>query len=1338
MPPIQKLPKLILGLLLTMGAGLAQSSPFPRHFYFLYSLSPSLGADLTKAPREAAVAIGNGVINGDRFSMEGTNPAFVTSGGVVFDSAKGALVLTSQGSGSAITVNLFPGANPASFSMSAVVAGGSQAGAYGGSGNISVLGNNAAEDSPGLAGGTVSYLTGESVQDLPPDLTLGGPFKFEFRRYYGSFLDSSLANGKMGRNWRNNFDIAVYVTPLAAQVVTFRGEFIQFKSESAKWVLQRPYRWGYQLISVAGGGFRFLDPADKLVYSFNSSGALIRIEDRNGNALTVTQALVGPTQAIDGLGRALVFFYDSDGKLSRVQDHSSRSVAAGYTSGNLTSWTDASGRATVYSYTSGGGLDGLLTRATLPAGNDLFTQTYAGSSVATQADGLGNSSTFAYGPLGTATGTDPLGNTTSAFHPDLRSLTAAFDANGESTGTNFDANQRPIQFRDRSGGRTSITYHDASGYIATETDAEGNTTTYTYAASSPETGPLAGFTFYDRTKATYADGTSVSLAYDAAGNVLRRTGEDGKVTSYTYNSRGQVTTQTDPLGNVSTSTYNNDGTLASFTAPSGDITSFNYDSVKRIRQIVYPDNSSESFSFDPFDQIAAYTNPRGKVTRWTFNQNRKLASVTDALGNTTSLAYDAAGNVTSIRNPAGAVSRTYNAGNLPVVITAPTGEATSYVYDKLLRVSSISDRSGVIANFTYTRAGILAFRTDPLNRAAAYPSNKLGRSTGVVTPKGEEWRLSYDSRGRVNSAQDPLGGTLSLAYDSRGRLTRISGVGQLQTSITRNDAGSITSILDPNAGAWRRTLDSMGRATALVDPLGRSISVAYDSRNRVVSFSSVAGGGKFTYDPAGNLLRRQYADTTDITYTFDDMDRVTAANGVTLAYDSTGRISDSNGMAITRDASGRITAIAYPPGAVSYTYNNRGLLSRIQDWAGGTTALEYDAALRLATLTRPNGMATQFGYDANGRVINITEGKGATVYSSIALTRNAVGDIVSEDRTQTAAVAPAPGTQSFAFDEASQLASGASDDLGRLSRDGLRTYTWDGASRLSSYQGADGFASFTYDAFGMRITRAQGIVPESYVINYALGLPSVSVVKAANNNQRYYIYTPEGRLLYFIDAVGGARHYYHFDHAGNTLMLSDDTSAITDTYAITPYGESVVQAGTTNNPFTWQGAMGVMREPGTTLFYTRFRYYDSSSARFLSRDALLSLAPRAVNPYAYALGNPLTFMDPLGLAPSGMGASPVAAYHATFAAANQTLGALADRYVGPRSEFGAGGVSAWLSLERVLGLDKPDNINVSTAAPEPGLGEWRKIQESKQPGEIVDIPQVPDVVSNSLRRLGLK
>jgi len=102
---------------------------------------------------------------------------------------------------------------------------------------------------------------------------------------------------------------------------------------------------------------------------------------------------------------------------------------------------------------------------------------------------------------------------------------------------------------------------------------------------------------------------------------------------------------------------------------------------------------------------------------------------------------------------------------------------------------------------------------------------------------------------------------------------------------------------------------------------------------------------------------------------------------------------------------------------------------------------------------------------------------------------------------------------------------------------------------------------------------------------------------------------------------------------GNTIFLTDSSGTVIASYAYSPYGEILSSTGSIENPFTWQGQFGVMKEGDSGLYYMRARYYDSQIGRFLSRDPVSSAHSMEINPYQYALGNPMINIDPLGLRP---------------------------------------------------------------------------------------------------------
>jgi RHS repeat-associated protein len=330
---------------------------------------------------------------------------------------------------------------------------------------------------------------------------------------------------------------------------------------------------------------------------------------------------------------------------------------------------------------------------------------------------------------------------------------------------------------------------------------------------------------------------------------------------------------------------------------------------------------------------------------------------------------------------------------------------------------------------------------------------------------------------------------------------------------------------------------------------------------------------------------------------------------------------------IARDAAGRIAAITYAAGkTVTYTRNSRGLVSQISDWANGSVSFVYDADARVVSATRANGVVTQFTYDADSRLTAIVETSGVQALASFTFQRDALGRVVSQTQALPQGASPSAGQTSFTFDPNEQIVGDVYDTLGRITGGAGAAYTWNLASELTGYTGGGSMVACTYDAFGQRISRGT----QNYVLNYAMDPAVVATLQSGGADQFYYVYAPDGTLLYAIEAATGAHRYYHFDAIGSTTFLTNDAGNVTDSYGITPYGESVTVNGSTPNPFTWLGRWGVMQEGSTGLFYMRLRYYDSASARFLSRDPAAQLDAQAIDPYQYVGGDPLSTIDPTG------------------------------------------------------------------------------------------------------------
>jgi RHS repeat-associated protein len=106
--------------------------------------------------------------------------------------------------------------------------------------------------------------------------------------------------------------------------------------------------------------------------------------------------------------------------------------------------------------------------------------------------------------------------------------------------------------------------------------------------------------------------------------------------------------------------------------------------------------------------------------------------------------------------------------------------------------------------------------------------------------------------------------------------------------------------------------------------------------------------------------------------------------------------------------------------------------------------------------------------------------------------------------------------------------------------------------------------------------------------------------------------------------------YFHLDHLGSPRVITDSAGAVVSKHHYLPFGEELpVQAmnGSNTRQFT-----GHERDDESGLDYMVVRHYGSSLNRFLSvdPDGANPTNPQSWNKYAYALGNPIKFLDGAG------------------------------------------------------------------------------------------------------------
>ena len=112
--------------------------------------------------------------------------------------------------------------------------------------------------------------------------------------------------------------------------------------------------------------------------------------------------------------------------------------------------------------------------------------------------------------------------------------------------------------------------------------------------------------------------------------------------------------------------------------------------------------------------------------------------------------------------------------------------------------------------------------------------------------------------------------------------------------------------------------------------------------------------------------------------------------------------------------------------------------------------------------------------------------------------------------------------------------------------------------------------------------------------------------------------------------AGEIVHFYHNDHLGSPLAMTDEDGSVVWRRDYFPFGQEIDPGGeTTFNTHTYTGKEFDVE---TGLYYYGERYYDPVIGRFISVDPAVGVPsnPQTWNRYVYTLNNPYKHADPDG------------------------------------------------------------------------------------------------------------
>lgn len=194
---------------------------------------------------------------------------------------------------------------------------------------------------------------------------------------------------------------------------------------------------------------------------------------------------------------------------------------------------------------------------------------------------------------------------------------------------------------------------------------------------------------------------------------------------------------------------------------------------------------------------------------------------------------------------------------------------------------------------------------------------------------------------------------------------------------------------------------------------------------------------------------------------------------------------------------------------------------------------------------------------------------------------------------------------------------------GNMLSNGSLTCSYDSSNRLVSVGGH----TYTYDAENVRIRNLNAGEDTTYTYDLYTKLSRL-LCKSTNGVVTKYVY---GSGL-IGEETSNTFKTYHFDSRGSTIAITDASGNITDTFAYDTYGKLISRTGTSKVIFGYNGRDGVVTDDNG-LIYMRARYYSYKMRRFINADVVAGSISNAItlNRFAYANGNPVSFVDPFGL-----------------------------------------------------------------------------------------------------------
>lgn len=661
-----------------------------------------------------------------------------------------------------------------------------------------------------------------------------------------------------------------------------------------------------------------------------------------------------------------------------------------------------------------------------------------------------------------------------------------------------------------------------------------------------------------------------------------------------------------------------------------------------VQSLIYSDATTHH-SIAPYPGLLiAVKDSWGRELRFAYDSRNRVSSVVDSGGKTILYSYDGQGNLT-VRKSADGAERKYlynepehrGSQSQPYALTGIVAEDgrryATFKYAASGKAVSSEHADGADRTSVAYGSNGNATVTDALGAVRVYGfSTQFGviRPTSVQEPcascaGGVSTRtVTLDAKGYPDVSSDLAGTSADSDYDGRGlRTSLVESSNRVATKrTTQSDWHPVL-----RRETERRTLDASGTVvgrhrwaynargqvirSAQVDPATgaeRATTTAYCEQQDIDAGRCPLLGAVISVDGT----RQDVADVTsyeyymadaagcsslpaDCAYRKGDLYRVVDALGqqtLNLRYDRAGRLLSG------QDANGVVTDMEY---------NDRGWLMATKT-RGGDPASEADDRItrfdywptgQVKRVTLPDGVITEYVYDAASRLVEILDAEG----NKIRYASDIAGNREKEETLSSGGVLKR--TMSRVFNQLNQLQASKdasqnatvyrydvsgnndriTDALGRVT-----DQTYDPLNRLvRTLQDAGGLnveTKFEYDALDRltKVTDPKGL-DTVYSFN---GFGDQIRLTSPDTGITDYTYNAAGRVATKRDANDAVPHRYTYDALGRpkAVFYTDSGSADVE------YDYDTVNSICTAGETFATGRVSAMRAEGTELKYCYDRF----------------------------------------------------------------------------------------------------------------------------------------------------